>query len=71
LQARQATLRDQVLRTIEASPDNRQAIAAMTTTAASLKAEAAAMQATAADLTSVAKVVTAATALVAALAPFI
>ncbi len=70
LQAQQAALRDQVLRTIEVAAVNRQAIAAMNAAAASLETEAATMCATAADLTSVAKVVTAATSLVAALAPF-
>jgi hypothetical protein len=70
LQAQQTALRDQTLRSIEASKANRQAIVAVMAATAGLKTETASMQATAADLTNVAKVVTAATSLVAALAPF-
>jgi hypothetical protein len=71
LQAQQAGLRNQVLRSIEDSAANKQAIAAMNAAAASLKTAAATMQVTAANLANVAKVVTAAASLVAALAPFV
>lgn len=71
LQAQQAALRDQVLRTIEDFAANQQAIAAMNAAAITLKTEAAIMQATAADLAGVAKVVAAAVSLIATLAPFI
>jgi hypothetical protein len=71
LQAQQAALRNQALRTIEDSDATRQAITAMHNAAASLNTEAAIMRATAADLTAVAKVVAAAASLVATFAAFV
>jgi hypothetical protein len=70
LQAQRTALRDQTLRSIEASKANRQAIIAVMVATAGLKTEAARMQTTATDLANVAKVVTAATSLVVALARF-
>ncbi len=71
LQGKQGEIRTQALRTIEDSPENKQAIAAMNAAAAALKTEAAQIGTLATALTQAAKVVTAATSLITTFAPFI
>jgi hypothetical protein len=70
LEAQQADLQNQALRTIEDSAANQQAIAAMNAAAASLKNEASNITDLATALASAAKVATAVASLAAALAPF-